>query len=1046
MAVSVGTSMASSGLPTPMGTPQHTPSSHASRQSQYGSSPLPFLSNRTSQDGSTSKDTQEEEISPYDPRRFTPNLHASLVAEILSLRRDVENKNALVDSLEESLHAKETENDQLHKSLNDQTRATKDVRRQMQMLESGTLSALDDMAKERESAVQSLIEARKRLETSKDKVRSQDEDAKRMNNLWDLDRRTWDNEKRAIETKLHVAEGRLKTMVNEVASIHSSDTRHSHYVLDDDRGMRDTWYTKASDEMSVRTNSVKGRSRFSSGSTVGPQVPEVHNRYSNTDGLQRLGSLKLNGISLADELNFEEGNEDEHALPEEIQFSNGRMSQQSFTSEHKAFKLLGLLPEDTEPPSKERGSLVDSVHTRSEEPESERLVEGHIGKEDAASSRVYQDSAVQYSRTQSPTIPSEAIVSLHQDLDGIAFSPTADSFALAKATHDTPEMISIACQTFEERIRTPTPTVIVQPPDEIIPDRETTSTATQTSEVGEPLSGVYSPRRRDQSISVPVIAIHPPGSRPNSSHNGVVLPPRTRNAACQVSLPLPCQYRSASMQTESIKLDRRTVKLPPRLPLTPRLASDSGFQRPLTSAASLSAESIRSQRPTKSSTKSLQRKDSIERTKLRMRSSLDSHSRTVVHDHGLLNRKQSSDLRRPERSSSLFAGFDDAEAPETPDIDEKEVSSDDDFLNAAPIRKTLSKDRGSWKLVPQIKTPPKSKLLGKGKARANPESRAKVLSAVFETTPDRARNIGEKAAMEHVSKSIGRQPPPKLRVNRRPPLSSVDNMSGIQRSRSPSAPDAIKAEPSTVAPPFPVPTRSSSRKIPISASEGAQSPSPYTTSFFANTTKAARPPVKSKNPLRKVKSAATVEKPRRTAGPRMPRPLSPVTKALDSPTVPPTVSSNVSQTSSVPFPAPQPTHPFPAASLGAEVCIDSPAQPISVVDAIAQTMVGEWMWKYVRKRKSFGRPDNNGADVDECGSGGVRHKRWVWLAPYERAIMWSSKQPTSGPALLGKSGRKRKFQWSLPHKSITYLLFSRHPIRHRCQGRDANAQRRRCKV
>ena len=1021
MAVSVSASMASSGLPTPMGTPQHTPSSHASRQSQYGSSPLPFLSNRTSQDGSASKDTQEEEISPYDPRRFTPNLHASLVAEILSLRRDVENKNALVDNLEDSLHTKETENDQLHKSLNDQTRATKDVRRQMQMLESGTLSALDDMAKERESAVQSLIEARKRLETSKEKVRSQDEDAKRMNNLWDLDRRTWENDKRTIETKLHVAEGRLKTMVNEVASIHSSDARHSQYVLDDDRGMRDTWYTKASDEMSVRTNSVKGRSRFSSGSTVGPPVPEVNHRYSNTDGLQRLGSLKLNGISLADELNFEEGNEDEQpdvvsldALPEEIQLNNGRMSQQSFTSDHKAFRLLGLLPEGTEPPSKERKSLVDSTHARSEELESERLVEEHIGKDDATSSRVYQDSAIQYSPTQSPTIPSNAIVSLNQDLDGIAFSPTVDSFPLAKATHGTPEMVSIACQTFEERIRTPTPTVIIQPPDEIIPDREMKSTATQTSDGVEQSSGVYSPRKRDESISVPVIAIHPPGSRPNSSHNGVVLPPRTRNAGCQVSLSLPYECRSVSMQTESIKVDRRTVKIPPRLPLTPRLASDSGFQRPLISAASLSTDSIRSQRPIKSSTKSVQRKDSIERTKLRMRSSLDGHSRTIVNDSGFLNRKQSSDLRRPLRSSSLFAGFDDAEAPETPDIDEKEVSSDDDFLNAAPIRKTLSKDRGSWKLVPQIKTPPKSKLLGKGKARVNPESRAKALSAVFETTPDRARSIGEKAAMEHVSKSIGGQPPPKLPINRRPPVSSVDNVSSIRRSRSPSAPDATKAEPATVAPPFPVPTRSSSRKIPISVSEGAQSPSPYTTSFFANTTKAARPPVKSKNPLRKVRSAATVEKPRRIAESRMPQSPSPITKALDSPTVPPTVSSNVSQTSSVPVPAPQPTHPFPAASLGAEVCVDSPTQPISVVDAIAQTMIGEWMWKYVRKRKSFGRPDNSGADVDESGSGGVRHKRWVWLAPYERAIMWSSKQPTSGPALLGKSGRKRKSQWSLP--------------------------------
>lgn len=75
------------------------------------------------------------------------------------------------------------------------------------------------------------------------------------------------------------------------------------------------------------------------------------------------------------------------------------------------------------------------------------------------------------------------------------------------------------------------------------------------------------------------------------------------------------------------------------------------------------------------------------------------------------------------------------------------------------------------------------------------------------------------------------------------------------------------------------------------------------------------------------------------------------------------------------------------------------------------------MYKYVRRRKSFGVPDSKdgwdiGKNPEEVSSNitsnGVRHKRWVWLAPYERAVMWSSKQPTSGSALLGKSGRKCK--------------------------------------
>jgi hypothetical protein len=106
-------------------------------------------------------------------------------------------------------------------------------------------------------------------------------------------------------------------------------------------------------------------------------------------------------------------------------------------------------------------------------------------------------------------------------------------------------------------------------------------------------------------------------------------------------------------------------------------------------------------------------------------------------------------------------------------------------------------------------------------------------------------------------------------------------------------------------------------------------------------------------------------------------------------------------------------------------------QATSVVDAIAQTMVGEWMFKYVRRRKSFGVAESNGMDGENVN--GVRHKRWVWLAPYERAVMWSSKQPTSGSALMGKAGRKRKKILALLH--IWYAnSASNYSIRSGCQG------------
>ena len=80
--------------------------------------------------------------------------------------------------------------------------------------------------------------------------------------------------------------------------------------------------------------------------------------------------------------------------------------------------------------------------------------------------------------------------------------------------------------------------------------------------------------------------------------------------------------------------------------------------------------------------------------------------------------------------------------------------------------------------------------------------------------------------------------------------------------------------------------------------------------------------------------------------------------------------------------------------------VGSSAQPTSVVDAIAATMIGEWMWKYVRKRKIF-----SGLESQDLG----RYKRWVWLLPYERAVMWSSKRPTSGSTLMGESARKCEY-------------------------------------
>ena len=65
-------------------------------------------------------------------------------------------------------------------------------------------------------------------------------------------------------------------------------------------------------------------------------------------------------------------------------------------------------------------------------------------------------------------------------------------------------------------------------------------------------------------------------------------------------------------------------------------------------------------------------------------------------------------------------------------------------------------------------------------------------------------------------------------------------------------------------------------------------------------------------------------------------------------------------------------------------------EEMTVVDEIAKCMVGEYMYKYVRRRRrgsftwrrSPARQPNYAEDVEEST---IRHKRWVWLQPYEKS-------------------------------------------------------------
>ncbi|KAF2857964.1 hypothetical protein K470DRAFT_296745 [Piedraia hortae CBS 480.64] len=208
-----------------------------------------------------------------------------------------------------------------------------------------------------------------------------------------------------------------------------------------------------------------------------------------------------------------------------------------------------------------------------------------------------------------------------------------------------------------------------------------------------------------------------------------------------------------------------------------------------------------------------------------------------------------------------------------------------------------------------------------------------------------------------------------------------------------------------VVPPYPIPNRSSSRQPPQTYSEGCHSPTPQAPNGLMRRqfSSSSRP---YSNSLRKVRSAAAMRGEGASHKGRRPRrspDLTPVqSMAFDSPAISTTIAElpadDVVQSPDITDNVVQPP----------DTPVSEAEPETNLVDAIAATMVGEWMWKYMRQPKSFAAGD--GAGGDGAHSGGSRHKRWVWLSPYERTVMWDSKQPTTGSALLGKKGRKLAIQ------------------------------------
>lgn len=994
-----------SGQPSPRNILHHRRNSSGAISSSPPSLPLQRLPDYDDHESGV-ETAHEDTLSPLDPRRFTPTLHANLVSEILSLRRELESKSKEIDHLESSLDESRNENETLGETLSKHTRENRSLKKQMKLLEGGTLSALGDIAKERDEAVENIAEVRKRLDQSQKKLKSQEEEVDRTQMLWERDRQNWDNEKRTWERKVHVAENRLKAVLNEVAAAQAANEFQSN---NHDRESETATRDGNMDSPGTRSGSAFDKRRSSTTSSDYDNEPINSGRFSAMSLINSAG-LKGNGLNLADELDFDEEAGEEYMDGELLydERPTSVASQVSYTMASKARKILGLSN------GHNNHAPVSPVSPTYQLPEMafERI--------EPESKYEYRDAGVQYTPPPSPPLRpsgSEGALDKTEDIPLIAAPPSPPQMKDASVGTWSTEMISTACQTVDVPSPPESPKSVAEEEPEPVKSVMVTACTQTETEVEDQEVIIQEASALDfagLTPAVPVITIIPPGSEPTSPRNSVVLPPHTKSISCQTEADLSHGMRSVAMQTEEIRIDKRPIKLPASL--LPSAILDQPPTQTDNSSIPFISPPPRSpyRKPSQKSIDGMENEDKGKQPDDAKQKASKVKQPDLVqaypgnNDNGPLAENDNFDIRRPFRSSSLFAGFDtisDDEqpgpVPELPD-----VFSEDDLFN----RPTASFTLRSGRMVSR-------RPLEEGPLEEEDEFDIDLPSTM------RGRNNSQKKS----------RPPPKMAsgskqadIRRAALISNGASAHQRSRPRSPSDPSIDSSSTSTAArpPPFPVPVRYSSRNV--ATSDGAQSPTPYSSGNNASARKSRR--IARQPTLRKTRSAAAaVQKTDQHGRARSRSPTSVYTSAIsnssqapDSPRLPAPLPIDEMQRMKRP-PRRVPSSRPKSAWSHTHTVEESPdhIQPTSVVDAIAQTMVGEWMFKYVRRRKSFGMSDTKetwelGKNTTEevsanINSTGVRHKRWVWLAPYERAVMWSSKQPTSGPALLGKSGRKRMY-------------------------------------
>ena len=923
-------------------------------------------------------------------------LNAKFVAHIHQLQRELESKNNYVLNLEEQLHATKEDHANLTLAVEKNAREAKSNSRQMQSLQGCAEVAVEEMGKERDAAVASLAEARKRLDVVQKKMRNQEQETNSIHEIYEREKHSWASERTRLERKVNLTEDRLRIVLAEVTDSQVNMQQPSgptHYR----KRSIDAAELEAIDENKVG-NFERPDSRTSN--TSSRDGWKSRNTRSSVMITATGGMGKRMGMTLADELPDEYDEEDyfddEDEDDRRASLSQPRpFSAQSHIQSSKARRLLGLTVESED--AGIEGGQVPEVQT------STKSVELDQEKPLPVLPR-YTDGATQFSPPDSPSVGSLSTAQT-QDVwcnnEQKRFSADqATPLSLLDCHLSKPStMVSTASQTIEQPISPPdTPIIKEKSVFALDPPASRAEMVTSSTQTEEPSLASSAGTRADDAIPglhVPVIAIHPPNAGSASDRTSVVLPPQTKNVGVQAAMK-PSPLRSVSVQTEEIRIDQRPVKLPPHLLPS---AISSNPPSPVSEVRSPTVEPPRRKAPLPPLREPPPVDPNLKRPKLFSEPTGDEY----LNDDGPLVKGSHTKIKRPVRNGSLFAGFDDSNVAERGILTEAEWTDEELRKAKAPARRTLTKVGDSWKLVPRTKDALLERL--ESHREALEESKSRTLWDDFDDdAPEPSERPEQAAAARRADEGNAT-------------VASNGTVAQAQRRRSPSAPPPLVGGSITSAPPFPVPTRYSSRRAAQSASDGARSPTPRSTSFFGiqRSKEEGRPPTK-KPMLRKVRSAAATTKHSKEAGPYGEQsPQSPSSTYSFNESLPPPIpkrSSNRINGYDLRSTSHQSDQPTTSQASVVEQVEDEGVSTPAIVDAVAFAMVGEWMWKYTRRRTSFGKPEPQGREFESPKDNGPRHKRWVWAVPIEKAILWSAKQPTSGSTLLGKNARKRELIFS----------------------------------